>query len=336
MANKFNKDRSLVIADRDLTLGQAAFLREDNGTQQMNVNGLAAGSPAIMWNGTGGADTGGDWTPSAQGSETSGSNHSGTNGWDTGVTNVGQFTKFDGGANQDISGSYDELSFWIQPKAFPPGAQLLCRWKTSGGGNAGGAELDISNYVTNFDLDVYQKVTIPIADFGLTSDVDKLQFKFAGQGGQHFWFDDFELNTSAGGGPFVFQVKAPDTTARYHLTMAVLVIAAPDAGWNPTAFADIVSGLNNGLLIRQRKLSTQAISWSLNCKDNIDLFGRFHPQDDITFPDGTLLVGFMIKPGKASVIITDDDAMEIVIRDDLSSLISLRAFAHYGVEEIPE
>lgn len=319
-------------AGRTLLLGQSSFLRTDNGTAPMNINGTASGTPVVMWNGTGAGDTGGDWTPSFQGSETAGSMHSGTNGWDTGATTVGQLTKFDGGADQDIAGTYDELSFWMQPKVFDTGSKLLCRWKTNGGGNGGGAELDVSDYVTNFDLDVYQKVTIPISDFGLTADVDKLQFKFGAKGGQHFWFDDIELNTSAGGGPFIFRISTPDAETRYHLTMAVIVISAPGVGWNPDAFADITSGLASGLLFRQKRISTGETLWSVNSKDNVDLFGRFHPQDDITFSDGTLMAGFMLKPGKASVVVSDDDVLEVVVRDDLDSLTALRAYAHYGVE----
>ncbi len=64
----------------------------------------------------------------------------------------------------------------------------------------------------------------------------------------------------------------------------------------------------------------------------MELFGRYHPQDDIEFADGTLLVGFMVKPGKASIAVTDDDVLEFVVRDDLSALSAARAFAHFGTE----
>lgn len=327
-------DGTPYSAARNLVLGQKTMLRVDDGSAAMHINGLAAGSAVVIWNGGGAGDTGADWTPSAQGSETAESMHSGTNGWDTGVTAAGNFTKFDGGDNQTIAGVYDELSFWMQPKAYPPGSNLQIRWKTSGGGNAGGAELNVADYVVNFDLDVWQKVTIPIADFGLTADVDKIQFQFASQGGQQFWFDDIELNTSAGGGPFTFRLAAPDALARYHVSMIVVVLAAPDIGWDTSAFADIAGGIANGLLLRHRRISTGSTIWSINSKDNVDLFGRFHPQESVTFADGTLQCGFMIKPGLASVVITDDDVLEFIVRDDLSTLTGARAFVHYGVEDV--
>jgi hypothetical protein len=259
--------------------------------------------------------------------------HSGTNGWDSSPTSAGQTTEFDNGAELDIDGTYDTLSFWMQPKAYPVDSNLQVLWKASGGSTKGNV-LNVADYVTNFDLDVWQQVTIPIADFAITDDVSKIHFKYASKGGQQFWYDDIELNTSAGGGPFTFQVAAPDANTRYHLTMAVIVVSAPSSGWNPTAFANITSGLASGLLFRHRKLSTGTTLWSVNSKDNVDLFGRFHPQDDITFADGTLLVGFMIKPGKASVVISDDEVLEILVRDNLSSLTNVRAFAHYGLEVV--
>jgi hypothetical protein len=319
-------DGARVVANRSLLLGQSKFLRVDDGITVMNVNGLAAGSPVVIWNGEATY-----WTPGDQGSEESYAAHSGTNGWDSSPTSLGQDTKFDHGDNMDIT-QYGTLSFWMQPKAYPEGSSLEVLWKTAAGTTKGNV-LTVEDYVTNMDLDVWQKVTIPVEDFALDTDVDKVLFKYASHGGQQFWFDDIELTTSAGGGPYIYRVAAPDTTKRYFLTMAVLVLAGPSAGWNSDAFANIASALDNGLLFRHRRISTAEILWSLNSKDNADLFGRFHPQDDIVFADDVMLMGFMLRPGKASVIVTDDDVLEFVVRDDLTTISQARAFAHYGVEE---
>ena len=116
------------------------------------------------------------------------------------------------------------------------------------------------------------------------------------------------------------------------MSMLVALISGTSTGWTSSTFANIAA-LPNGYLIRQRRISTGETLWSVNSKDNTDLFGRFHPQDDITFADSTLLVGFMLKPGKASVVVTNDDVLELVVRDDLSGLAEARAFVHYGVEQ---
>lgn len=313
------------VLQAEWQLGQSKFLRIDDGSAAMAVNGTAAGTPVPVWDGEGSY-----WTPGDQGSAETYAAHSGTYGWDSSPTSLGQDTKFDGGDNQDITG-YDTLSFWMQPKAYPSGSDLQVLWKTQAGTTKGNV-LSVENYVTNMDLDVWQRVEIPIADFALPDDVDKVLFKYASQGGQQFWFDDIALNTGGGGGPFTYRVAAPENE-RYHVSMMVIVVAAPGAGWDSDKFASIAV-LANGLLLRQRRISDGHVFWSLNSKDNMDLFGRFHPQDDITFADGTLLVGFMIKPGKASVVVTNDDVLEIVVRDNLSALDNVRAYCHYGVEEL--
>lgn len=334
MAKTTSDDGALLVLPSPHQLGQAKFLRTSDGSALMNVDGRANGTGVNIWDGTGAGDTGtGDWTVDGIGSETAGSNHAGTNGWDTGVsTLVTEQMRFtDPGGDSDINGTYEELRFWMQPKAFPAGARLRINWQDNSNTSIG-TTINVANYVTNYDLDVWQQVSIPISDFNLGANVAKLRFRFRNVVGQQFWFDDVELGLIGTGGPFRYQDKAP-AGQRHHLSMLVLVIVADDAGWAGDAFADIVGGLPKGLIIRQRRLSDGEILWSLNSKDNIDLFGRYHPQEVFNFSDSTQLVGLMLKPGsKASVVVTDDEVLEFVVRDDLSGLAGMRAFAHYGVE----
>ena len=325
----YNKDAqgNRVVAQKELRLGQLRFNRVSDGQANMNVNGEAAGTPVVIWNGEGTF-----WTPSDQGSAETYAAHTGTYGWDSSLTTLGQDSKFAYGSNQDIT-VYDTLSFWMQPKAYPSGSNLQALWKTTGGTTKGNV-LDIEGYVTNMDLDVWQRVEIPIADFAIPDDVDKILFKYASKGGQQFWFDDITLNTSAGGGPYIYRVIAPDDNTRYHLRMAVLMLAGPEDGWNHDAFANIAGGITNGLLLRHYRISTSETLTSINTKDNMELFGRYHPQDDITFADSVLQVGFMLKPGGASLVVTDDDVLEFIVRDNLSTISKAKAFFHYGEELI--
>ena len=70
---------------------------------------------------------------------------------------------------------------------------IRVRWRTAGGGTPG-LKLDVSNYVTNMDIGVWQQVEIPITDFNLgATDVAKIAFEYGVKGGQHFYFDDIEL-----------------------------------------------------------------------------------------------------------------------------------------------
>ena len=333
MATKHNRDQSLVIAERELVLGVEPFVRTDDGSELLNVNGVAVGAPVVLWNGTGVSDTGTDWTHSGIGTEQAAANHSGTNGLDTGVAALNDETVFDNGSMIDVATLYDQVDIWVNPQAFPAGSRLQVRWQDDLGANLGN-QLRIDQYAPNMDTGVWQKISIPIVDFGLTGNAQKLRIRYGNTAGQHYFFDDIDLISAAAGGPYRFRIEAPDANTVYHLSMAVLMITAPDAGWTSTAFADIVGGLSQGIIMRHRRKSTGDVLWKFVTKNNQQLFGQYHPQESFVFADSKLLVGFMVKPGKAHVAITDDDVLEFVVRDDLSTIPEIRAYCHFGMEVI--
>lgn len=313
-------------------LGQDAFKRIDNGTEQMNIDGRPSGTTTVVWNGTGGSDTGGDWSTSGEGSEQAAADAgSGTNGWDSGTVGANTETVFDSGSLIDVGGIYSSLRFMLQPKAYPKNANLQLQWKNNVGTVIGNT-LNVEDYVVNMDLDVWQQVEVPIADFSFTGSVQRLVVVYK-VGTQRHYLDDIELQASGGAGPYYFEVAPGSADVEYKLSMLVLMISETEIGWDHDTFANIAA-LTNGLLLRQRRKSTGEVLWKFNSKDNVDLFGRYHPQESFTFSNGRLLLGFMVKPGSASVTITNDDVLEYIVRDDLSSIDSIRAFAHYGVKEV--
>jgi hypothetical protein len=313
-----------------LELGREPFKHKDTGSEAMNVDGVAAGSAVVLWNGTGALDSGGDWTHENEGTETAGSMHSGTNGLDSGVRALDDWTRFNNGTNIDVAGTYDQVDFWMMPKAYPVGSKLRVRWEKVDGTNIG-VSLKVEDYVSNMDLDVWQQVTIPIDDFGLTEDVGKFSFKYAGAAGQKFYFDDIDVVASSGGGPHVFRVGSP-TGFIWHVERVVIVLSAGDTGWGSNAFADIAGGLNKGLLLRHKKIGDE-VYWKVNCKNNVELFGQLHVLNNVTFDTPEQLFAFSLEPNQSAVVLVDDDeVLDIVVRDDLSSLNNLRAFLHYGEE----
>ena len=324
-------DGTPVTANQNLTLGQLAFTRMDDGTEPMNVNGSASGTPVNLWNGSGaGGDAGADWAVSGVGSEQAAAAFAGDDGWDTGVTAQNDITTFDNGSLLDVSALYGDVQFQINPQAWPATSRLRVGFLDAAN-NLVGQWRRVENYTTNMDLGIWQPVSIPIADFALTAQVQKLRFEYRITSGQRHYLDDIKLVPSGGGGPYRFRVAAPDAVTKYHVSMIVFIVSGPSTGWTSTTFANI-GALPKGLILRQRRVSDGEIMWSFNSRDNVELFGRYHPQDDIEFADGTLLVGFMVKPGKASIVITDDEVLELVVRDDLSALSAARAFAHFGTE----
>jgi len=327
-------DRTTYTGGPPWVLGRDSFKRHDNASEQMNIDGRAAGDTEVFWNGTGGGDSGGDWTASGTGSETAESMHSGTNGWDTGVMAENDDVIWDHGSEVDVAAGYDEIRFWVQPKAFPAGSRPKLKW-FDGSDTAVSDALRLDDYAENMDLDVWQQIAIPIADFNLTDDAQKLRLEARNAAGQRYWLDDIELvEADAAGGPYRFEFAAPDAQTIYHVSMIVLLIGAPSSGWLSNAFGSIAGGLSNGLVLRHRDKDAEEMLWRLVVKDNLGLFGYFHPQDDVVFADDVMVVGFMVKPGRASIKVTDRQVLQFVVSDDLSGLSNMRAYVHYGVETV--
>ncbi|NIT79752.1 MAG: hypothetical protein GWN58_33890 [Anaerolineae bacterium] len=314
----------------EYTFGQAHFQRDD-GVEQMAVNGGSTVSEEV-WDGDGTY-----WTRSGIGSVTTGAAHSGTNGLDTGVASLNDQCRFDYGSDRDLESSFDSIAFWMSPQAFPQGSRLRARWRTSGeSGSWISRGVNIADYVSNFDIGVWQRVIIPLVDFDLTGNAGRFVLLLRDTAGQHFYFDDFEMLNSGSDGPYRYRVT-PDNTDRYHISQIVLVVEAEATGWDGSAFADIAGGLESGLLLRQRRIGDGTL-WSTTMKTNADLFGKLIPAYDFTFSGGHLMVTFAVRPSKADIVIDGSrgEHLAFVVRDDLSSLANVRAYAQYGVEHLPQ
>jgi len=289
----------------------------------------SSGMGTLSWNGDAV-----HWTLEAQGTKETYAAHTGTYGLDSGSRSAGQDTRFDSGINQDIAGLYDSVSFWMMPKLRNTNSRLDIKWKTLAGGTPG-TKLAVDDYVTNMDLDVWQKVTIPIADFALGDDVGQLEFTYAVQGPQQYYLDEVELN-AGGVGPKLFRVQSP-TGFKWHVEALTIVVAAGDSGWDSDAFCNIAEGLTNGLLLQHKNIGVNPETfWGINAKDNSELFGQYTVINNVDFAGADLMIVFALKPALSSVILVDDDdVLDILVRDNLSTLNKARAFLHYGVEEIP-
>lgn len=325
MPYKLSKDGTQLVGKQQLKLGRKAFKRTDNGSELLGVDGRAAGAEELIWDGDTSA-----WTRGGVGSATTESAHSGTYGLDSGTVGANNESTFDKGSEIDVAGTYDVVEFWLQPKAYPGNAVLQAQWRNAVG-TVIGSTLNIENYVSNMDLDVWQHVSIPVTDFNLTANVQKFWIVYK-VGTQRHWFDEFELQAAGGGGPYTFRVSSV-VGETYHTERMVLIVAASDTGWASTAFANITGGLENGLLLKHHKIGAEPETyWTINAKNNQELFGQYGVLNQVNFDNSELLVGFDLKPDLSSVILVDDDeVLDLIVRDDLSSL-NVRAFLHYGVE----
>ena len=322
-----NPDGSQIIAERSLSLNLAKFLRSDDGSEQMAVNGSSTWAEDV-WDGDSSA-----WTRGGVGSVTTGSKHSGTYGLDTGVTSKNDIWWFDYGSDRDLEASFDSISFWMNPQAFPENSKVRCGWAVTGSSSIVGTPCQVTDYVPNMDTGVWQRVTIPLSDFNLTGNVGRFIMQARVTDGQRFYFDDFDMLNSAGDGPYKFRVLG-ETGVNKHVSRITLLLAAPETGWNSDAFGNIVGGLEQGLILRQGIASTQEVLWSITMKTNMELFGTLVPSEPINFYDGETMLVFNIVPEKSSIVLDYDSGLEFVVRDDLSTLTNMRAFLQYGVEVV--
>lgn len=329
MGHKKTVDGSPIYAGPQWQFSQLPFTRQDDGTELMNINGTTSGTATIIWNGTGGGDTGGDWTRTGIGAENAAASKSGTNGLNTQLTSVGDTCVFDNGSMIDVAGSYQALQFWLRPKATPTGSQFRIFWRDNANAQVGTA-VKISDYVDNLDIDVWQLVTIPIADFGLTGNVQKLVFRFVLVANQRYNFDDIELYPS--GGPYRFQVIAPANTV-YHVTEVILSFTVDTTSWTKDHFLSISGGLTKGLIIRHRDVTSEEVIWAINLMNNFALFNRLDAHHEISYASSIKQYKMILDQRDASVRVTSDLALEMVVRDDLSTLNEMRAYVQYGEEE---
>jgi len=140
--------------------------------------------------------------------------------------------------------------------------------------------------------------------------------------------------TPGAGGPYTFRLTASGTNECLHVKSLSLVVTASGAGWNSTSFGNIAGGLATGIVVKQYCIDVDKTHWAINAKNNLEMFGQFQPQEEYLFSDDERLLEFLLVPSPAAIVLDINNALEITIADDLSSLTSMQAFAHYGIEDV--
>ena len=322
-------DGSPIFARPQWRFRQKPLLRTDDGSEIMNIDGGPSGTALIIWNGTGPGDTGGDWTHTGVGAENVAAKYSGTKGLNTQLTTAGDVSRFDNGSMINIKDNYQSLAFWMRPKAVPEGSEVRVLWRDSSNDQIGDF-VKMSNYVDNFDIDVWQRVVIPINDFNLTGNVQKLTFRYMQVDNQRWNFDDIELYPS--GGPYRFRVSGTANTT-CHLRRLILSFAEDTSSWTKDYFLSISGGLTSGFILRYRDLDAKDVLWRMNIRDNFTLFSKLELLHRVAYSSSVEQYTMILEPHPAAVPLTDNLVVEAVVQDNLSSLNSLRAFAQCGAEE---
>jgi len=323
---------TVVTVRPTLSAQQAQFERVDDGSEEMNIDASSTQVENI-WNGPGaGVDAGADWTQGGSAGHTVGPafGHVG-DGLNTAVRALDDTTEFQRASAFDVTSGHDALEFWLDPKVVPPGSNLTVYWRD--GVTQVGLKLSVENYAKKLKGNTpYRLLSIPVIDFNTGGTVvDTLVFQYEGAAGQRYCYDDIELVT----GPKVFRLASRPNQI-WHIKHIKLVLASDDNGWRVDKFGDITGGLSKGLMLQHRQISTGIVFWRVNAKDNVDLLGRYAKESDTTFsgtPDQRVLVlRYDIVPSEA--VVNQDCVLDIKIRDDLSSVTVLEAFAHFEREDV--
>jgi hypothetical protein len=313
-----NGDRIVAISRHKLR--KKTFQNVVDGGESMKVDGSAGTLDENVWDGETAF-----WADPTIGSKTAPAARSGSFGWDSGVTALNDKVKFT--RSTPWQPTSDSIEGWINLQAMPPGAEIQARWELAN--TAKGNGVLVTDYIGSGDLGVWQHFSIPLADFNLPAEnVDEFRIRTRQIAGAHYFLDDLTLNSGSGGKTFRV---APSGSKQWIVGSVTLVLVAPDTGWNSNAFANIAGGLANGLTLRHRDLAGSSNHWKLVCKQNTELFGNFDPVVDTAYNDSTRQISFVMKPDPASITLTANDVLEFLVKDDLTALTNLRAFAQIGV-----
>jgi len=301
------------------------FLRTESGDIDLAVNALSPNT-YVIWNGTGALDTDGDWSVSGPGTESSSAAHNGTNGWDTGVTSKDDILSFTS-VSPIVLNDYSSLSFWVQPKNFPAESKIALNWYSNGSSVSN--KLKVNDYAV-LSVNNWSYVNIPVVDFGPVGSVDELRFRFEKVSGQQYWIDEIQLATVSGAntGPQIYRVSSDEEVK---INLFSLLITTSATGWLLNDFMTIDGGLSSGLLIRYCDGLTGEVFWTMNLLNNNDAFSRFTLTNSVSFFDTDRTIRLDLDLSFAPIILKGTYALDVVVRDNLASLSSVRALATGGI-----
>ena len=126
VVQKFETDSqgNPIAADSQYNTKVVCFKESSTDNYSMAVD-AAVDVEQVIWDGEGSY-----WSDPSIGSKVAGSAHTGSYGWDSGVTSLGAEVMWDRGTKYDPPG--DHVEFWLRLTALPDTSQLQARWEDNG------------------------------------------------------------------------------------------------------------------------------------------------------------------------------------------------------------
>ena len=239
VVNGGNEDHALVVATRPLKTftNSIRFFSNDEEGIDMNVDASAGGTPVKVHDGTDSSL----WTASdivGGGTTTFNStdqNHTaaGTKSIKVDNSPIGDIYQLNRGSDLDCTG-YVSLTLWVYSDKDWKNNDVveLYGWDT-GTGLQVGDSVDLGDYFTYDDYDVWQKITIPLTDMGdlaISTTLDAIRIEQVAKEGAKapkYYLDDIQFEQT--GTPIVYSIS-PDKGTWLHVKEFTISIVNAHAG----------------------------------------------------------------------------------------------------------
>jgi hypothetical protein len=341
------EEHALVVATRPLKTfnNDARFFVNDDYGANMNINASPTGTPLPVHDGTDTTLWTGTTVSGASTVDFDKTEHPRTGSKSIKVEEeVDVVWQIANGADLDMT-NYVSLTIWIYvDKNWKAGDSVSIYGWDSATGTQIGDTLYLQDYFDYLTQDVYQKITIPMADFGALAGstiMDAFRQRIVAEDGKRakFFMDDIELEGVDDTPPSTFSVKADKGTWLYVDEFTVSIASdingtladatMPFLSYDSLLGTTLTSGINY-----QRKQDGEIVA-SNNVKTILDFLQT--PSTEITAQgsDGVnTWVTLRAKYTEPLILKSEDeDELSFTVSDDLSGLLHLRISAGGKIEQ---
>jgi len=313
------------------------YFQAESGAVDMNVDASGTGTDENVHDG-------GDtvyWTATALSgtwdfASTTQAN-GGTQSVDATATTNNDEAQFEDGTTTDMS-SFDSLSGFIYITSWPGSGTKEVRLRARLAGVDVGSEVDLSNYMSTGTQNTWQSFTVPKADMGLGAQtIDQLIVKTVDIGGgqpPNYYLDDLKWDGTPGSAmPVTYKIEALPGVNTFAVGFGFFFVDAV-AEADALAYDSIlgVPALTDGILFtRQSQGEIEFAAPFRQFSDFIETFGQITVQTGGDATNRWVKIESIFNP---QIRLFDDDFFSMVVQDDLSGLLRMRASMRL-IEEIP-
>lgn len=301
------------------------FTNDTYGIEQ-DIDGSAAGTLTTMHNGTDtvaftASATVGTWDFASTAQA-----NTGTKSIDATGTRNGDIATF---TNSTLNvGDYDKFRGFIYITSWPSSGSKNFSFQLSNGGTPLGTSVNLSVYVDTSVLNTWQLFEIPMVDFQISVpqfDAVILRVIDAGQGNApSAYFDDMSFVTAATGGGETYLIKPPLDQDWVIRELKWIGVGPATSNWDE--FFGISQLTNGYQLAFTTKGSTTS---SYTARNLFDMLQYPNVVSNVTSGTSTNIFEISLLFSEKDVVLQGnlEEAIEIRVRDNLSSITKLRATA---------